>query len=435
MAGSDKSADVLVVGGGLAGLSAAACAARAGAKVVLFEKAGTLGGRGGTQERDGFLLNQGAHALYAAGPGRGVLKELGVATPGRKPSAAVGYLIDGGAKHTFPGGFLSLLSTDVVSWPAKLEVARILATLPRLDASAWDAVSVDDALERLVRREEVRNLLRALIRLSTYGNDPKRQSAGAALAQLQLALSANVLYIDGGWRTLVDGLRGVAERAGVRIVSGVRVEHLESNGATVDVRVAGEESYRAGSVVLAIAPAEAAEISGGIAGAVLRRWAEAAIPVYAACLDVCLERVPVPRATFALGVDQSVYLSVHSAAARLAPEGRGLISLMKYLGPKAGDGEADERELEGVLDLVQPGWRDVTLHSRFLPRMVVSHGLATAAMKGLAGRPGPDLPGVGNVLVAGDWVGPEGLLADASLASGKAAGERAALRRPAAAAA
>ena len=36
---------------------------------------------------------------------------------------------------------------------------------------------------------------------------PERMSAGAAIDQLKLALTGNVWYIDGGWQTLVDGLR------------------------------------------------------------------------------------------------------------------------------------------------------------------------------------------------------------------------------------
>ncbi|MGH9112566.1 MAG: hypothetical protein ACRDZN_09790, partial [Acidimicrobiales bacterium] len=44
---------------------------------------------------------------------------------------------------------------------------------------------------------------------------------------------------------------------------------------------------------------------------------------------------------------------------------------------------------------------------------------------GLAGR--VDVTGTGHegVLVAGDWVGPDGHLADAALASGESAGQRA----------
>jgi hypothetical protein len=45
-----------------------------------------------------------------------------------------------------------------------------------------------------------------------------------------------------------------------------------------------------------------------------------------------------------------------------------------------------------------------------------------SASHGLAGRPAVDGTGVAGLLLAGDWVGGEGMLADASLASGRRAG-------------
>ena len=69
---------VVVVGAGLAGLSAAAIAAREGAEVTLLDARDSLGGRARTQAVDGFLLNQGAHTLYRGGPGWKVLTGLGI---------------------------------------------------------------------------------------------------------------------------------------------------------------------------------------------------------------------------------------------------------------------------------------------------------------------------------------------------------------------
>ena len=48
--------------------------------------------------------------------------------------------------------------------------------------------------------------------------------------------------------------------------------------------------------------------------------------------------------------------------------------------------------------------------------MTVTHGLA-----GVDGRPGVDTLGIAGVRIAGDWVGPDGMLADAAVASGVAA--------------
>jgi hypothetical protein len=57
--------------------------------------------------------------------------------------------------------------------------------------------------------------------------------------------------------------------------------------------------------------------------------------------------------------------------------------------------------------------------------MVVTGVTPTPERGGLAGRPGITSAGLPGVLVAGDWVGPAGHLADAALASGEAAGRAA----------
>jgi phytoene dehydrogenase-like protein len=70
--------DVVVIGGGMAGLTAACYLARAGADVTLFEKAPHLGGRAASRDFDGFRFNRGIHALYTGGATSRVLQELGI---------------------------------------------------------------------------------------------------------------------------------------------------------------------------------------------------------------------------------------------------------------------------------------------------------------------------------------------------------------------
>ena len=135
---------------------------------------------------------------------------------------------------------------------------------------------------------------------------------------------------------------------------------------------------------------------------------------------LALSSLPDKDALFALGVDRPLYFSVHSAYAKLAPEGDALIHVAKYLGtliePKP---KEDQQELEEILDLLQPGCREVLVKKRPLPNMVVSNALVTAAAGGLAGR--PDAKIADNLYIVGDWVGKEGLLSNASFASAKRA--------------
>ncbi|MHB1889888.1 MAG: phytoene desaturase family protein, partial [Acidimicrobiales bacterium] len=54
----------------------------------------------------------------------------------------------------------------------------------------------------------------ALTRVATYAGDLDLVSADAAVSQLQLALEGNVVYLDGGWQSLVDGLVAAAASGG-----------------------------------------------------------------------------------------------------------------------------------------------------------------------------------------------------------------------------
>jgi hypothetical protein len=59
--------------------------------------------------------------------------------------------------------------------------------------------------------------------------------------------------------------------------------------------------------------------------------------------------------------------------------------------------------------------------TRYLPRMTTVTAIPTPQTGGLPGRPGVALPGHAGAFVAGDWVGPEGLLLDAAVSSAVAA--------------
>ncbi|HVP27766.1 MAG TPA: FAD-dependent oxidoreductase [Myxococcota bacterium] len=426
--------DVVVVGGGIAGLTAAATAARErgpGARVAVLESVSELGGRARTREEGGFLFNMGPHALYVQSTGAEVLRELGISVSGGIPPSNGAMALREGRLHALPTGFVSILSTGLISLAEKLELARFLAGIERIDPAPFDAVPVGDALARLLRHEGSRAVARALVRVTSYANAPDVHSGGAALRQIQRALAGGVRYLDGGWRTLVSGLEKAACEAGVAIRTAARATAVELAGAGPGagwrVRLASGESLVAPAVVVALGPAEAAALVDGGANALLARHAREAVPARAACLDVALRTLPRPKARFLLGIDEPFYFSVHTGPAKLGPEGGAVIHVARYLAPGESPERAGlERELEGLLDRMQPGWRDAVAARKLMRELPVANAVPLASQGGEGGRPGPALAGRPGLFLAGDWVGARSQLADASFASGREAGRLAA---------
>ncbi len=393
---------VIVVGGGLAGLTAAAIAARGGKRVTLLERASVLGGRAASPELAGATVNQGPHALYLGGAAARTLADLDVPFTAHAPPIASGRALKGGALLSLPTGAGRLVTSTLLGWRGRLEAAQVLAQLgPEL---AREGETLAAWLARKLRDPGARDLVAAFARLSTYANAPELLSARAALSQIARAQKTGVVYVDRGWAALAEGLRAAAERAGAQIVRGAAVDALAREGQAWEVRC-GDEARVADDVVLAIGPAHTATLTGK---------AIDVTPIHAACLDLCLAALPndVPR--FILGIDQPLYWSVHSDVGRLGPGGAVVLHLAKYLHPGAPvDARRDEAELEALLDLAYPAWRRAVLARRLLPRMTVAHAIPTPA-----GRPDVDAAGHPGLHLAGDWIGPDGMLADAAVGSG-----------------
>jgi phytoene dehydrogenase-like protein len=415
--------DVVVVGSGMAGLTAACFLAREGVGVTLFEKAPILGGRAATREFDGFLFNRGIHALYTGGAASRILEELGVTYGHGTPKET--FVLDEGELRPFPTRPSQFLRTDLLGAGDKLALVRLFAALSRARPRELAGTSLRDWLDVNVRRPRLHRLMVSLAYPLVYTSALDLVSAEVFVDKFQRALKHPVHYVDGGWRVLVDGLREAAEQAGARIVRDARVEAVKiGDGRAGGVRLRGGGLMRASAVVLATGSRDAANLVDGGGNPALRRMVEDLIPARVACLDVALSSLPLPDVPVVQDLNGQRFMSAQSLYSRVAPEGGALVYTFKQLDPRRpGDPREDARDLEDLLDRAQPGWRDVLIRRQYLPRIEAVGALPTAAGGGFAGRPGPRVPGIDGLHVAGDWVGPEGFLVDASVASARRAAE------------
>ncbi|MEW6603193.1 MAG: FAD-dependent oxidoreductase [Thermoproteota archaeon] len=426
MSDKNENPDVIVIGGGLAGLTVTTLLARAGKSVSLFEQSSSeIGGRARTLVHDGFYFNQGPHALFPADVGAKILQELGVSYTGGIPPAT-GFEIRGDSKkHRLlvnGGSSNSLMTQASESGPEKV-FAQLSDLLNKSDFAELDNVSVQEWIGRNFHDADSIALMKALISLTTYANDPDIQSAGSALHQFHVYNQGGVMYLDRGWQTLVDGLVSAAKNAKARIVMGKKAAKVQRNGSGWQVTLSDQSQVSAKILVIASGPNEAeALFHDGEKPEALSKAVKEVKPVRMVCLDVALSSLPQKDMLFALGIDSPLYFSVHSAYAELAPPNGALIHVAKYLGTSINPNpREDGKELEELLDLLQPGWRQVLVKKRPLPNMVVSNTLVTAANRGLSGRAGPKIEE--KLYVVGDWVGREGLLSNGSFASAKRAAQ------------
>lgn len=414
--------DVIVVGGGLAGLVAAATAARSGRRVVVLDPH-PLGGRARVDDRNGFRFNRGPRALYQGGAGRPILDSLGVDTrAGAVPGVPQSQGRHQGELRLLPQGPGSLIRTPLLRPADKIRVGLLLTKFPKLDTKALAGTSFGAFLAEQHLGPTAADLVRMLARVATYAAEPDAADAGAVVGNMQLALAEGVRYLDGGFQAIVDALQATAVKAGVEFRTLAATSVHAGSGSAPPVVHTAQGPISASSVVLATGtPAAAANLLGApILGA-----DHLSAPVTAACLELGLRRPP--RYPVVFGIGEPLYLSTHCPPARLAPPGHAVVHVMRN---HAADEPLEHHEQRAWLWAAaqQAGVTEGdVVEQRFLAEMVVTGGMPTAEGGGLPGRPAVTSPERPGILLAGDWVGPVGLLADASVSSGAAAGQHAAV--------
>jgi hypothetical protein len=436
---TEKTKDVIIIGSGIAGLTAAIYLSREGQNVMVLEQSSDVGGRARTSVLNGFYLNQGPHALYLAGAGAKILKEIGIKYTGNPPPAPT-YLVKNDILYPQILGLSSILTTKLIKGlRSKIEAIRFFMSLRKMDLSKYQNITLDQWLIENIHSKDLAELIKTLCRVATYSKDSTVQSAGTALEQLQLAASAGVLYLDKGWQTIVDGLMKEAQKAKIDIVTSKRVIEIQQiTGKEINIKTESHvhncrwkvllsdgNSIITSKIIIASSPGVTCDLLKNIKSQyVLNICNKDIVPVRAACLDIALTKLPHPDKPVAFAIDKPLYLSVHSLSADLVLEkGRGeLIHVVKYQSSfENSNPEVDRLEMEHFLDIVQPGWREFVIKQRYLPNMIVYNLLVTAAQGGVKGRPSSKVNGAQGLYLVGDWIGQEGLLADTSFASAKQA--------------
>jgi phytoene dehydrogenase-like protein len=366
---------ITVVGGGLAGLTAAIACAEGGAKVRLLEAHEQLGGRARSAEGP-YKANLGPHALYSDGAMWGWLNERGL-LPGhvRPPLGGARFRFQGALHRTPPLGTI----------PAVLRLRGRQAPVDA-DFRGWVASHTD---------ERIAAMLSSMAGVYTYHHDPGELSAAFVWERtVRLFLSTPppstvVRYASGGWSGMVAPLERRLRELGVEVQTGSRVETLPE-----------------APVILATELHQASELLGGRP----LSWPSGRT----VCLDVGLSRRR-GDPWIVSDLDESGWIGRYSSADRtIAPEGHELIQTQMPIRPGESTDQAGAR-LGRLIDQSVAGWRGRETWRR---RQVMDARSGALDPPGSTWRDRPAVNQGDGVYLAGDMVAAPGLLAEVSWASG-----------------
>ncbi|RNB70926.1 phytoene desaturase family protein [Brevibacillus panacihumi] len=414
--------DVVIVGGGIAGLTAALYLARGGKRVAVLESQQRMGGRAITNQKEGVRFNLGSHALYE-GDARRVFQELGL-NPDlfRKVDEFKPFGIWKEQVHLFPASMSFLLKSSMLTISEKVMFAGLLMRILKMDVEAIPRISLRAWMEQNVRSPMLRHMLYVMARGGTYVQAPDLQEAGPLFRQMQRSI-AGVYYVKRGWGALIEHLCEEAQRLGVALLTGRKVTAVgHEDGCVRHILCADGETIEAAYVILATPPGIARNLVPNSDATSLKTWDEQAIPVTAACLDIGLRRLPVPDRQFVYGIDQPIMMVNASRIHGLDMSDDGDVQVFQMIKFQNQDGDAgeDRRQLEAALDLIHPGWKREVVTEQYLPRMTVVHDFMHLKRKQ---NLGPAVPEIKGLYVAGDWATHGEYLVNGAAASAKRAAE------------
>jgi len=327
-------ARVVVIGGGLAGITAAIALGQAGADVTLLEARPRLGGATCSFHRDGLIVDTGQHIfLGCCSAYRGLLAKLGMTEHAPlQDRFDVTVLAPGGRRarlrRTALPGPLHMLPAlgryPFLSWAERAKVSRPALAMRHLDPAdpAADTQRFGDWLAARGQSERARRALWDLFSVSALNIAGDDASLALAATVVKTGLLGKNNAADIGVPALPlgelhgDAAATVLAKLGAQVTLGAKVTAIE--GGAIEVTEGQQARFRvrlgrgegadlaADAVVLAVPHEKAAHLvpPGALPDATVRGWAGlGASPIVN--VHVIYDR-PVTDLPFAAAIDSPV---------------------------------------------------------------------------------------------------------------------------------
>lgn len=369
-------ADVIVVGGGIAGLGAAIRLKDCGLEPLVLEADSRVGGRMTTDRVNGFVIDRGV-TLFGKGfrSMRALVKRLGLSSLTCPGGFSVGIQDKDGRRGYRGGRFDDLLFDRGISWHARLAAlrfgfdlfrnSRALAHGNSFLSGSLDEENCQEYFQRIGGEELFERIFWPGL------NGPMGGAVEKSSRVILMQVIWNLL-VRGQWN-LTDGVERILEAAAgqLRVTTKARVLHVERCGAKVhvDAEVDGQrKALHARAVLFAIpgqlvpgmCPELPAEVRQVLARTEYSRIANAAVALS--------KRPNVPYAGYAFTPDVVPGAEIemeHLRAPNRCPNGTGMAGVFLWNTPQNCRLEADDESLKQqaseIVEQTFPECRDKVL--------------------------------------------------------------------------
>ena len=369
-------ARVLVVGAGLAGLSAAIDASANGHHVVVLERGKNVGGRGTSQNQEGFSLSFGPHLLHKKGPLWQLCRRL---SKRKSPSAAL-----------------------------RLDKVEILG---------HGIIRPKGNISRVI---ENRRALRAKDHSNPIVQGASFLSSWDSGTTVRLdALNRSKLHVSNeGWIGLVGRIAAALDEIGVLIECGVKVDTIHDYG----VKLSDGKKVEADVVVLACGLKTSIRLLKNLDETKAKEIFSNRSKITASIIEVGLNSKPLRERQAIIDTNNnSAIIDYIAIQSRLSSRGSHLSAitvggLPADLGVTKFESPQDRiQHLENFLDSQAAGWRDHIVTDLRQEKITIHENL------------GDEIDGFAfserGIIMAGSWVKSDYILADAAVHSGRIAGK------------
>ncbi|MBU9714731.1 phytoene desaturase family protein [Evansella tamaricis] len=413
--------DVVIVGGGLAGLSAAASLAHHGKKVALIER-GKLGGRAMTINMKGFQFNFGAHAIY--GRDQSYLttmeRDLGLKLYWSDFTQMKAKYDLGEDVSVVPSNIGGLLQTKLLKGMDKFRFAyHILFTMLGFEKGDPN-VSIQQWLDRKKVSPAVKEMMLNLASSNFFTGEPEKIPSDVFFGYYRRLFKTNipVSYIQGGWNKLVEQFVNVIEKNNGEIITKTAVERITVENEKVREVHTKKNTFYAEHFIFAIPPEELRTLfQGTVIESDLESYSDYE-PTYVMFYDIGLRKRIESPYTYIFDRDRQIFISdISYYDMEAAPPGGQLLQAVAYLRSNdIHDPKAHERlkgEIEAFYDKHFEGWRKQLVIPRVSKVAVVQAIKWTMHQRGLP----TSFSKISNTYFAGDWCQGEGQLSELSFSS------------------